>query len=207
MRGGPAAAEERATARLPHAVEADEVDAGDGRDALALIGSAVRGEHSRYADPREVLAVTGRPDHRADALGGQVDGLRAVRDLALPPVAVQLRLRNVLAAAPAEVADAAHKLARDMVALAQECLEAGAQRDPRAVDSHDVPGEPHAGLPDRAHVEVVHAPAREERERIIGLGMVGVGHDRTVVADVPPPGHLVAAIDASWHPPVPDERD
>src|SRR5262249_8218417 len=200
--GRPAAAEQRAGARFPHAMNADEVDARHGRDAAALVRGPVLGQDARHPDPREVLAVAGRPDHRADPLGAEVDRLRSARHLSLAPVALELRFRDVFAAATREIADAADELPRDVIARAQERFEVGSEGDARAGDTCDAPGQPGSSPPDGADIEVLPAPAREERERVVRLGTVRVAHDAPEVAVVAAPDHLVTTVDAPRDPAV-----
>src|SRR5262252_10036735 len=88
VRRRPAAAEERAAACLPHAVESHEVDAAHARDSLALVGGAVPGEEPGRADPREVVPVAGGPDHGSDPLGREIERARRAQacELLLAPV-------------------------------------------------------------------------------------------------------------------------
>ena len=83
------------------------MDAGNGGDALALVWRAVRCEHTGHSDPREVLTIARRPDHGADSLAREIEGCRRTqaRKFRLPPVALQLGLRDDLATAARDVTD------------------------------------------------------------------------------------------------------
>src|ERR1041385_3527060 len=206
VRGRPAAAQPGAPAGPPHGAQSDKVDAGHRGYALALIRRAVRSERARYANPREVLAVARGPDHGLDARGREIELVGRHGDFAVAPVALELRFGDVLAAPAREVADAHDERARLMVARPHQRLEITRKRDARAIETDEPAGEPRARLPHGTHVEVALAPAREERERIVGLGLIRVGDDRTVVAIVPAPPHLITTVDASRHPAVLADR-
>jgi hypothetical protein len=121
-------------------------------------------------------------------------------------VALELRLGHVLAARACDVPDARDERARLLVARPQQCFEIARQHDAHAVYADDVPGEPRARLPHSTHVEVADAPAREERERVVGLWSIRIGDDRVVFAIVPAPPHLIATKNAPRHPAVLADR-
>src|SRR5207344_830873 len=103
-------------------------------------------------------------------------------------------LRDRLATAAREVTDPADEVACYAVARAQERHKVGSERHARAVYAHEVAREPHARKPGAAHIEIVRAPARQERERIVGRGTIGIGNDRAIITVVPAPAHLVPTV-------------
>ena len=156
--GHPATTEDRAGRRFVHPMDPHEVQAVDRRGAANLERRAVRAEGPVDRDPVVVRPESGRPDDRADPGSIEIE-LRLERwHLAVPPMALQGRLGDVLATAAREIADAADERAGIVVAGPEPVVQVGGDPDPRAVGGLEVTEQSGAVEVDRAHVEIVVAP-------------------------------------------------